>query len=274
MSAVTYINGTPATAISVADRGYQYGDGLFETMLACGGAIPLWKYHYSRMQSGCQRLNITVPDEQAILQLLRPQIESAEHKIIKIIVTRGAGERGYRVTAPVQPNVSITVTQRQFKPKSCWEDGASVIRCKTQVAEQSALAGIKHLNRLEQVLASQEWGDDRQEGLMCTMNDHVIEATYHNLFAVKDAALFTPDLTYAGVAGVMRQYVIDLASDWQLPMYIQPIPFVQLADMDEVFLTNSIDGVWPITRIDQREFMIGPITRRIQDKVAELIPYQ
>ena len=252
----------------------MYGDGLFETMLACGASIPLWESHYQRLQSGCERLNITAPAEQDLWRAIEPNINDSIHHIIKVVVTRGTGTRGYRVSSKLKHNIVISITERQTKPAAYWQHGVSVYRCKTILSEQPALAGIKHLNRLEQVLASQEWDDSFQEGLMCTSQGDAIEATYHNLFTVKNGVVLTPDLSRTGVAGVMRQYVIELTRTWQLPLYIQRIPYQELATMDEVFLTNSVDGIWPVRQLGEWTFPVGEITRKLQYNIAELLPYK
>lgn len=252
----------------------MYGDGLFETMLACNASVPLWKQHYQRLLSGCERLGIPAPAEHEIWHTIEPHINNSMHYIIKVVVTRGVGSRGYRVTAALKPNTVVSITERQTKPAAFWQEGVSVYRCKTNLSEQPALAGIKHLNRLEQVLASQEWNDSFQEGVMCTVQGDVIEATYHNLFAIKNGAILTPDLSRAGVAGVMRQYVIDLTRTWHLPLYIQTIPYMELASMDEVFLTNSVDGIWPVRQIGEWTFANGNLTRKLQNNIAELLPYK
>ena len=274
MTTITYINGMEQDAISVMDRGLLYGDGLFETILACSGSMPLWQYHYQRLASGCRQLSIPVPEENALLDLIEPHLNPDTHQIIKIIVTRGQAARGYRTITQQTPNVVINISNRDFRSPTYWRDGVAVFCCATRLARQPALAGIKHLNRLEQVMASHEWNDNYQEGLMCTADNQVIEATSHNLFFVKDGRILTADLSEAGVAGVMRQYVIDLASKMQLQVYSQNIPFIDIPHMDEVFLTNSINGVWPVVRVGEWSFKCGAITRNLQARVAEVIPYQ
>jgi len=274
LETITYINGERSEQIDISDRGCMYGDGVFETMLACNATVPFWQRHIQRLKRGCERLIIPVPLEQEIWNRIEPHLATARFRVIKIIVTRGSGRRGYRVTSTVRPNTIVTISERQIKPATYWHDGVSVHRCKTTLAEQPALAGIKHLNRLEQVLASQEWDDACQEGMMCNAQGNVIEATYHNVFAVKDGTLFTPDLTNAGVEGVMREYVIELAGNRGMPMYIKPIPYDEFAGMDEVFLTNSVDGIWPVCKLGEWVFACGEITRKFQDEVTRVLPFQ
>ena len=274
MTTVTYINGEQRSAISVLDRGFMYGDGVFETILSCHANMPLWAYHYERLTSGCERLNIPVPSEASLLAQIQPHLQPTLHEVIKIVVTRGEGERGYRCTGPTSPNVVISLAQRPFRSPEYWQAGISVFCCAIRLARQPALAGLKHLSRLEQVLAAQEWTDDYQEGLMCDEEDNVIETTSHNLFCVKGGRLYTPDLSLAGVSGIMRRYVIELARQMGIPVYIENVKSTTISDMDEVFVTNSIDGIWPVKRIADWSFKLGVITRDLQARVAELLPYQ
>jgi len=274
MDTVTFINGEQRDVISVTDRGFMYGDGVFETLLSYKANLALWEYHYERLVASCERLHIAVPSKEALLHTLTPNLDPQRHQIIKIVVTRGEGQRGYRVTQSMKPNVVISISERRFLPSAYWENGINVYCCATRLASQPALAGIKHLNRLEQVLATQEWGETYQEGLMCNLHDEMIEATSHNVFAVKDGQLYTPDLSEAGVEGVMRRYVIELAREMRIAVYIKRIQLTELASMDEVFVTNSIDGIWPVKCIGDWEFELGEITRALQAQVAELMPYQ
>lgn len=274
MTALTFINNQQTDCVTVQDRGLLYGDGLFETMLSCHGKLALWNHHIARLQDGCERLAIPPPAQSALRHVIDPQLDSHLHQIIKIVVTRGATNRGYRMTKSLAPNIIISITEREFRPPAYWSQGIALFSCRTRLAKQPILAGIKHLNRLEQVLAAQEWGEDYQEGLMCTDDEDMIEGTSHNIFFVKNGALFTPDLSQAGVAGVMRHYVIELARRMQLPVYIKCIQLSELTDMDEVFVTNSIDGILPVRRIGDTHFQPGKLTRALQAQVAELIPYQ
>ena len=274
MDTITLINGEQGAAISVMDRGFMYGDGVFETLLSCKANLALWEYHYARLTAGCERLRIAVPASAVLLSTLTPHLDPQGHQVIKIVVTRGEGQRGYRVTQSMQPNVVISIGERQFLPPTYWQNGINLYRCATRLASQPILAGIKHLNRLEQVLATQEWDETYQEGLMCNLHDEVIEATSHNLFAVNDGRLYTPDLSATGVEGVMRRYVIELAREMRIAVYIKHIKLTDLAHMDEVFVTNSIDGIWPVVRIADWEFKLGEITRALQTRVAALMPYQ
>lgn len=137
--------------------------------------------------------------------------------------------------------------------------------CKTRLARQPLLAGMKHLNRLEQVLARAEWQDDYAEGLMCDTNGQVIEGTRTNLFLVRsDGTLVTPDLSQSGVAGVMRAQVLESAAAMGLPCLVQAVTTDMIESALELFLTNSLIGIWPVRRIESRKYVVGKISQTLQ----------
>ncbi len=269
------VNGQETELISVHDRGFTYGDGVFETCLCVSGQIPLWQYHQERLTASCHRLNIPAPDGELLFSQIKQALSTDIQQIVKIIITRGLGERGYAYDATSKPSTVIIISDRIFKPAHFWQQGVRVLRCKTPLAVQPALAGLKHLNRLEQILARNEWHtDDYQEGMMCRDDGMVIEATSHNLFAVKDGNLYTPDLSACGVDGIMRRYVIELAGKSGMSLYSQDIRYDELFNMDELFLTNSVTGIWPVRQLESKTWPVGEISRQFQTQIARLIPYQ
>lgn len=141
--------------------------------------------------------------------------------------------------------------------------------CQLRLALNARLAGIKHLNRLEQVLARAEWGDDYAEGLMLNPRDEVVDGTMSNVFAVMDHVLVTPEIVDGGVAGVMRALVLERAATLGIPHRVRPLPLAELGRARELFLTNSLIGVWPVRRLDERVFRVGPVTQALQRAIAE-----
>lgn len=258
------INGQAITSLSISDRAIHYGDGIFETIALKHGVMPFWSDHYQRLMSACERLKFPVPSEGILLQEIDVVKQNQETAVIKIIITRGTNEWGYRI-----PNVSKTkriVQSYSFPqyPSTYYQQGIKVVFCKTPVSENSALAGIKHLNRLDNVLASSEWNDaDIAEGLMCNAQQYVIQGTKSNVFCVRDGVLYTPDLTQAGILGVMRAQILNWAQQRAIPVRIQPITREAFLAADEVFISNSIFGVWPVTDIEGHVFPIGKYTREL-----------
>lgn len=144
--------------------------------------------------------------------------------------------------------------------------------CETTISENSKLAGVKHLNRLEQILARNEWDTDEfQEGLMLTAQGNVVDGTMSNIFAVKDNMLFTPGLSLSGVAGVMRKTIIDIAKNCGLSVFEKDFTKSELELADEIFLSNSLFGIWPVRIIAKTRFTkVGNITKLLQEEVNKL----
>ena len=112
---------------------------------------------------------------------------------------------------------------------------------------------------------------DCQEGIMLGMQGEVIEAIAHNLFLVKNGELFTPDLSTCGVAGIMRTIIVENAQQLSIPVHIETLAVKQLMHADEIFISNSINGIWPICELDGTRFEIGEVTCLLRGKVVELI---
>ncbi len=259
------INGQDCDTLSALDRGLLYGDGLFETLAVRNGAPLRWERHLQRLLLGCERLSIPCPDIAALtteaLALCKGQARAA----LKLIVTRGGGGRGYRAPAQAQGTRILGCYPWPNYPPEHAREGVRVRLCDTRLARQPLLAGLKHLNRLEQVLARAEWNDeDITEGLLFDREDHVIEATMSNLFLVHDGRLFTPELSDCGVAGIMRSMILEVAAILEIPCAIRPVARAELFAASELLLCNSLIGLWPVRQIDTLRLVPGPVTRRLQ----------
>jgi 4-amino-4-deoxychorismate lyase len=263
------INGQPENRIEVTDRGLQYGDGLFETIAYRNGQLEYFPQHLSRLLEGCQRLKIAFSIEQQ--QYLTEEVHAVcrqlnNDAVIKIMVTRGSGGRGYRYQTDMQPSRIISTHAMPIYPES-HQSGITVRLCHQRLANNPALAGIKHLNRLEQVLARNEWQDDSiVEGLMLDYQDQVIEGTMSNVFLVQNSQLSTADLSDSGIAGIMRQQLIKIADRLSIPLHITSLTINDLKSADEVFVCNSLIGIWPVTSITDLDmhYSHGPLTQTLQ----------
>lgn len=270
----TWINGEAAAAIDSHDRGLQYGDGLFETMRAFHGSVRLIDYHLDRLLDGCERLAIAPPAR----AMLQAEIECAARSIgdgiVKLIVTRGSGGRGYRPAGGLQPTRIVMTFALPPQPIMLGEQGGVRVRiAQTMLARQPRLAGLKHLNRLEQVLAAAETDAERYaESLMRDDEEHIIDGTMMNLFCISGGELLTPELSQAGVSGVMRRFIRELADGLAIPQRETPLSRAQLDAADEVFLCNAVRGIWPVIGIEDRHFATGPVTRQLQAALAERWP--
>lgn len=264
------VNGKPSNCLSTSDRGLLYGDGVFETIAVSGGKPCLWEAHLQRLHTGCERLGLGAFDETQLARECALLIGKASPAVIKIIITRGSGGRGYRVPGQPRPTRIVQLHDWPDYPASYTESGIKARICQTRLGHNSSLAGIKHLNRLEQVLARREWDDPAiREGLMLDAVGDLVEGTMSNLFVVKDAVLMTPGLTLCGVAGIMRARLLDLARQHSMDARVQRLEANTLREADEIFVCNSLIGIWPVIGIDDHVFQKGPVTTRLQSLLAD-----
>jgi len=269
------IDGHPANRVAATDRGLQYGDGLFETAAVVDGRPTLWERHLQRLAEGCRRLNIPPPDTHRLTRESETLSAPLERGVLKVIVTRGSGGRGYRPPEAVRPTRMVSAHPYPEYSSVWWRNGVAVRVCRTRLGDQPSLAGVKHLNRLEQVLARSEWTDPEiAEGLMLSQNGTVVEGTVSNLFIVKEGRLSTPALERAGVAGIMRAQVMELAQEQGLAVDTRDIPLEAVFRADGAFLTNAVVGIWPIRLLRDRELPASACVRRLQTLLAErgLVP--
>lgn len=268
------INGEVREHISSSDRGLLYGDGVFETMAVVDGKIPLWTLHLDRLQRGCHGLKMNCPSLEMLEDEIKRLSMDAERAVIKLMLTRGEGGRGYAAPATMLPTRILQRHPWPDIPRTNWDSGVTVIFCDQRLARQPALAGIKHLNRLEQVLARSEWQDPTiQEGLLADTEGNWIEAVSHNVFIVNGDSLCTPDLHYCGVAGVMREYILSILHKRGQDVQISTVRKEQILRADAVFLCNSIHGIWPICELDGNRYPQNDLVCDLRDTVAQLIPY-
>jgi len=267
------VNGQPEDSINVLDRGLQYGDGLFETIAFRDGKAEFLQSHLSRLYRGCEQLKIATQQLETQLNAEIKQIcdDLTDNAVIKIIITRGQGGRGYRTQADNIPTRIISTHEITKYPKEN-SQGIKVRFCQQTLSENASLAGIKHLNRLEQVLARAEWSDDDiAEGLMFNNQQQLIEGTMSNVFIVKDGKLLTPELNLSGVAGIMRQQVISCAQNAGIDVIETVLTQQDVKNAEEVFITNSLINIWPITEIENFSiYAHGEITQILQNTIYNL----
>ncbi len=264
------VNGAPADTIAVADRGLQYGDGLFETFAVVDGAPELWARHWARLARGCERLRLPTPVQAQVRAEADALCAGVARGVLKLVWTRGVGGRGYRPPEPCRPTRIVSLHPWPDYPAAWFEHGIAVRWCEHPVSLNPRLAGLKHLNRLDQVLARAEWDDPGiAEGLMCNPAGHVIEATAGNVFAVRGGRLLTPALVGAGVAGVMRALVLKCAAGLGIHAREAVLERAALESADELLLSNSLSGVLPVRALGERRYATPrPLTRALAAAVA------
>lgn len=267
MNTRVLVDGVAADQVSVLDRGLCYGDGLFETIRLVGTRAPLWPRHMQRLAEGCARLQLPPPDPAQLWREAGQVGAGMPQPVVRITLTRGIGERGYRLPASTRPTRIVAAFAPPLAAGDAYRQGVHMCVCELRLAEQPRLAGIKHLNRLEQVLARAEWSDPAiAEGLLRDRHDRVISATMANLFAVIDGELVTPALDLSGVAGVARAEVLARYPRAR----VVELTLEALFAASEVFLTSSVRGILPVQSLDGRNFVPGVVARELQQHWREL----
>ncbi|MDO9282725.1 MAG: aminodeoxychorismate lyase [Methylotenera sp.] len=263
------INGSFDQAISAFDRGFAYGDGVFRTMQIRNGLPVNWPLHYQKLVADCAAIGIVCPSAELLmndLQQLFPvnEFDENEIKVAKIIITRGEGDRGYAPPAVTAPTRAVIKSAMPQYAALNYAQGVNLRVCETRLATQPKLAGIKHLNRLENVLARMEWREDAIfDGLLLDQQGHVIECTMSNIFSRFDNKLITPALTLCGVAGITRQRILWLESVLNLTVEVTSITLDQLLQADEVIICNSLYGAFQVNSIGAKSWP--------QQKLASII---
>jgi 4-amino-4-deoxychorismate lyase len=277
MDVTVLVNGQATRCLDVADRGFQYGDGVFTTLPVRSGVPLFLAAHLDRLERDCLKLGIPIPGRECLILDAERLCRTRPEGVLKIQITRGAGGRGYRCPDPAVPTRVLSLHPLPGYPAELAEQGVDIRICRTRLGTNPALAGVKHMNRLEQILARAEWTEPYiREGLMRDGDGWVVEGTMTNLFLVENGGLVTPRLDRCGVAGVMRGLVMAWGSQAGRAIAEDRLNLERVYGADELFLTNSVIGLWPVRRCGERTFPVGPVTRevrlwltnRIRDAVA------
>jgi 4-amino-4-deoxychorismate lyase len=247
------INGSFDATISPFDRGFAYGDGVFRTLVMRNGVPESWPLHYQKLVADCAAINIVCPSAELLMSDLQQLFLLDEVAVAKIIITRGEGNRGYTPPPITAPMRVVSKSAMPEYPTERFSEGVNLHVCETRLPLQPKLAGVKHLNRLENVLARMEWNDPAiADGILLDTNDNVIECTAANIFARFGDMLITPSLAQCGVAGVTRQRIIELAHTFSLKISVETFDLKKLFAADEVIICNSIYGAWQVRKIDDK----------------------
>ena len=274
MADILWLNGvlTPADAarIDPADRGLLLGDGLFETMRVRHGEVRLLDQHLERLLDGCRRLQIVPPD----LELLRREIQRASARrtgaVLKLIVSRGVGPRGYRPSG--KERVTRILSLSPLPRRGSAAAPITLRVCRLRLGENELLAGLKTLNRLESVLARAEWRDAGiHEGLLCDTAGHPVCGTMSNLFLRRGQLLVTPLLDRCGVAGVMRRWVLGQAAGLGFEVALRRVRLAELADADEIFMTNAVAGLMSVAGIRIGRRLVRPASTQAATRLRAVL---
>jgi 4-amino-4-deoxychorismate lyase len=252
-------------AMLAEGRGVAYGDGVFETMRAVDGTIPWWPAHRERLVRGAARLDIPLPSEPCLEAELRDWLSLHRDAVIKLIVTRGSGGRGY---APMSGAPPVWMLTASALPAPMRPAGLNLRWCETRLSLQPLLAGIKHCNRLEQILARAEWDDpDIDEGLMRDTGGDAIAATAANLFVLQDGRWWTPPVDRCGIAGICRGWALrTLGADERR------LSAGEVETADAVILCNAVRGILPVARLGDRVWSPDPAVAEARRSLAAAHP--
>ena len=272
-SPVTVGVGAASPGLDVLDRGLHYGDGLFETIACRAGRPRFLELHLQRLIEGCERLQIEYRDFAALGAQVRGLAATRPASIIKLILTRGnATARGYGPQGDEQPRTVLLQYPWPQEDPALWTDGVAVRIAHGRLGENPALAGLKHLNRLEQVLIRGEWSDPAiHEALVFSSSGWLISGTMSNVFLVMGGRIVTPALTHAGIRGVMRKVVMREAQAAGLAVGETALDAAALAAAGEIFLTNARIGIWPVRSLDGSKRVVGPVTRQLQQRLRPVL---
>ncbi|GGI88794.1 aminodeoxychorismate lyase [Shewanella gelidii] len=267
-----------APCIQANDRGLSYGDGLFATMRVSYGKILFLGSHLSRLQQSAHRLGFGWQISQQSQSAMLEAAQQYPNSCLKLMVSRGAGGRGY--TPPEQPDLNeiISVQSIPTHYRNWQRSGIALATSSIQLGQQPRLAGIKHLNRLEQVLIKRrplpQWADD---SLALDAKGDVIETSMANIFFIDGQSVITPVLSHSGVSGVMRQQIIEALIELGFDIKMTRIDYlgdrendtesVGLPQFQHAFITNSLLGCVDVTRIDAQYFQAHPVTEILRRKL-------
>lgn len=267
------VDGQPHREVSPFDRALHFGDGLFETIACKRGRPRFITLHLQRLQQGCSRLGIDAGAFEEIRLEVLNLAREVDEAIVKVLLTRGTAlVRGYGMTGQEK---ATRITFRYAWPKETGAESQHGVQVRTgalRLGENPALAGLKHCNRLEHVLARREWADPRiAEALLFSGSGKLVSGTMSNVFIVDSVGLRTPRVDLCGVAGVMRRVVLREAARAGIPIREDVLDAADLQNADEVFLTNARMGIWPLRALDGRAMRIGQITRQLQGLLRPLL---
>ncbi|BAJ02545.1 4-amino-4-deoxychorismate lyase [Shewanella violacea DSS12] len=260
-----WVNGELNRHIDPLDRGLTYGDGLFATMRIVEGKIAFLSAHFARLTQGSTRLGFPWSPSEALVTQVKHLAKTQVTGCLKLLLTRGTGGRGYGAPQMCEITEVISITPIPTHYASWQRSGISLISSPIKLSQQPRLAGIKHLNRLEQVLIKSETlPTDYQDWLVLDGLNNIAESSMANLFFVEGKQIVTPSISHSGVAGVMREQVIYALLEAGYDVEARPIPYLQLCRYQHVFMTNSLVGILDINNVDDFHFTHANFTHEIR----------
>lgn len=261
---IMIVNGRQQQHIEIADRAFQYGDGCFTTMAFRNGHLEFFDAHIERLKLACNTLYLNFDKWSELTSCIFNSLKSTSDCVVKVMITRGEGGRGYSPEGAVSPNYIITLHTIPAHYTLWHTKGIKLTISPITLASQPLLAGIKHLNRLEQVLVKQaliQTGYD--DAIVCDIQQQIIETSVANLFWYKDNVWYTADLSTSGVEGVMRNHVLEVMQQKGIECQVVKQDVSVLFSAQELFVCNSLMMVVPVLSL------FNPINQRTKNYVVE-----
>jgi 4-amino-4-deoxychorismate lyase len=254
------INGIEQTSIALNDRGLAYGDGLFTTAKIVNSQVVLLEKHIERLIAGCQQLKLAGPSPERLASQLQSVASLYSQAVLKVMITAGSGGRGYSRIGLNESDTNIIILVSDFPShyKSLALQGIDLGISNQQIGISTMLAGIKHLNRLEQVLLRDELDARSEDDLVVTnCEGKVVEATCSNLFYWQEEQLCTPDLSKSGVNGIIRQEILRKYPETK----ICQTSLADLKTANSLFICNSLMGIMPVKTYNNRQLVIDEVLK-------------
>ena len=261
MDSIAIINGKEQSNISIFNRNFQYGDGLFETCVVKNNQILFWEKHLSRLDIGCRKLKIKNIEEEIWLKDIKKALSLTSKKncVLKLILSRGNSQRGYSYPDDILPvRVVIASEMKNVQAKESF----SLEYASSGYHSNPNLAGIKHCNRIEQILARSSL--KRDEAIMLDENQNIISVTQGNIYFIFGQSLVTPKLDRCGVIGSRRSLILELAESIELNVEEGNVSMNDAKKADEAFISNSIMGIKSVNSIEEYQLPKKMITEQIK----------
>lgn len=263
------INGSFEQTISPLDRGFAYGDGVFRTLKIKDGLPEYWPQHYQKLFADCTAIQLVCPSAELLMHDMQQLFLPDESAVAKIIITRGVGDRGYAPPAVTAPMRVMLKTKLPTYDARYFSEGINLHVCNTKCTQQALLAGVKHLNRLENVLARMEWNDpDFFDGVMSDHHKNIIACTSANIFARFNNTLLTPDLTHCGIHGVTRQRILNTAHLLGLKPIVKSFSMAKLLTADDVIICNSLIGAMQVKQLSTQHWAPSQFAESVRQVIS------
>jgi 4-amino-4-deoxychorismate lyase len=267
---LTWVNGKNDVTILNSDRGFLFGDGCFTTIAKFKGKIERLDAHLERIHGDANRLLLPAVDVKQLRDEIELYAAQVPDGVIRLTITRGSGGAGYAL--PTVTQTSRVLQWRDASPliQQNAKLGIAMFACSTWLSAQPRLAGVKHCNRLENILARAEVAENGfAEGLMCDESGHLVEGTFSNIFWRENDGWFTPQLDRCGISGVMRAEILTLMRQYGIRVQeVRRGKAQVLSAMHEAFVCNSVIGIWPVTQLANKLLSIGRDTRHFQAAIG------